>query len=275
MTFTILSENTPNPADIGLMAEHGLSIHISLNEYSILFDFGPRGTLVTNSDKLGIRLQDVKMAVLSHGHYDHAGDLDVFLRLNKKATVYHGKDAFVPKWSISEGSPKEVGIPFTPDSDVADRLSVVNKRDDRNDFIILTAAPGHGLRPKGNNPLLMGPTGERLQDDFVDEITLVVRGEKGLVVLTGCSHRGILNIVDQVRTYCPDCPINALIGGFHLTDKDETEENLMSTCTRLAESLPESRIYSGHCTEKNADKALKELFQDRYEPLYVGKVMTF
>ena len=49
----------------------------------------------------------------------------------------------------------------------------------------------------------------------------------------------------------------------------------MSTCTRLAESLPESRIYSGHCTEKKAGKALKELFQDRYEPLYVGKVMTF
>ena len=87
MTLTVLSENTPNPVDIGLKAEHGLSIHISLNDYSILYDFGPRGTLVPNSEKLGIRLQDVNLAVLSHGHYDHAGDLDTFLRLNKKVTV--------------------------------------------------------------------------------------------------------------------------------------------------------------------------------------------
>jgi len=215
------------------------------------------------------------MAILSHGHCDHAGDLEAFLQVNGEASVYHGREAFAPRWSISKGSPRDVGISMKEDGDFADRLSVVEVLDDRDDFVILPAAPGYWARPTGNAFLLAGPEGGRLQDDFIDELTLVIRGKKGLVVLTGCSHRGILNILDQVKTYCPKCPISALIGGFHLVDKEESEENLRIIADHMAAKLPESRIYSGHCTEEKAIEILAETFGDRYENMYTGKVMTF
>ena len=275
MTLTILSENSSNPENPGLKAEHGLAVHVALDGYSILYDFGPKGTLLPNSEKLGISLETVSMGILSHGHYDHAGDLEAFLQVNDKARVYYGRNAFSPRWSISKGSPRDAGLPMKKDSDFADRLSVVKVLDKRDDFVILPAAPGFWARPTGNALLLAGSEGERLQDDFVDELTLVIHGKKGLVVLTGCSHRGILNIVDQVKTYCPKCPVSALIGGFHLVDKEESEENLRNIASRLATSLPESLIYSGHCTGKKAVDILAETFGDRYENMYVGKVMKF
>ncbi len=275
MTLTILSENSPHPKNPGLKAEHGLAVHVALDGYSILYDFGPEGTLLPNSKILGINLETVNLGILSHGHYDHAGDLEAFLQLNGEAMVNHGRDAFSPRWSISKGSPRDVGIPMKMDGEFADRLSVVEGLDDRDDFVILPAAPGHCARPTGNAFLLAGPEGERLQDDFIDELTLVIRGKKGLVVITGCSHRGILNILDQVKIYCPKCPVSALIGGFHLVDKEESEENLRKIAGQLAASLPESRIYSGHCTENKAIEILTETFGDRYENMYTGKVMTF
>lgn len=275
MTLTILSENTANPQYPDLKVEHGLAIHVEMEGYRFLYDFGPKGTLVPNSRILGIKLEDVDEAVLSHGHYDHGGDLESFLEINKTAPVYHGRDAFVPRWSISEGSPREVGLPSVPKETLEGRLSVAEKLDDRDAFIILPAAPGHRAKPKGNSLLLAGPAGDRLQDDFVDELTLVIRGNDGLVVLTGCSHRGILNIVDQVRTYCPDCPITALIGGFHLRDGEESEKEVARVCSRLAHSLPETRVFSGHCTENTAGRVLRDTFSDRYEKLFTGMVMMF
>lgn len=275
MTLTVLSENSANPQYPDLKVEHGLAVHVELNQYNILYDFGPRGTLIPNSRILGVRLEEVNEAVLSHGHYDHGGDLESFLDINKRAVVYHGRDAFVPRWSISEGAAREVGLPFTPGEAMARRLSVVEKLDDREAFIILPAAPGHGAKPKGNSLLLAGPAGERLQDDFTDELTLVVRRDEGLVVLTGCSHRGILNIVDQVKTYCPACPISAIVGGFHLRDGEESDKDITEVCSRLAQSLPDSRVFSGHCTENKAGKVLADAFAGRYERLYSGMIMTF
>lgn len=275
MTLTILSENSPHPEDPELKAEHGLAVHISIAGKSILYDFGPQGTLIQNSLKLGVDLKAVESAVLSHGHYDHSGDMEVFLRTNSKAVVYHGRDAFRTRWSIAKGSPREVGIPMVSTEEFEDRLTTVSDLDDRGDFVILPAATGHMPKPAGNALLLVGAEGERLQDDFVDELTLVIRLESGLVVLTGCSHRGVLNIVDQVQAYCPSSPINALIGGFHLLDNDETEESLRQIGSRLAADLPGSRIYSGHCTEKMAGEILASSFGSRYENLYAGMVIEF
>jgi 7,8-dihydropterin-6-yl-methyl-4-(beta-D-ribofuranosyl)aminobenzene 5'-phosphate synthase len=275
MILTVLSENSADPENPELKAEHGFSVHAELDNCAILYDFGPGGTLVSNSGVLGISLENVDDAVLSHGHYDHAGDMERFLEINTKARVFYGRDAFAPRWSLSKGSPREVGIPLSSPEKYAERLTLAEDLIDLEDFVILTAAPGHRGRPKANGLLLAGPAGERLQDDFADELTLVIRGKNGLVVLTGCSHRGILNIVDQVKTYCPKCPVNALVGGFHLMEGEESEESLRSICSRLAESLPESRIYSGHCTENSASEMFSEYFPDRYEKLHTGMILKF
>lgn len=275
MTLTVLSENTANPGFPDLIVEHGLSVHVELGDYNILYDFGARGTLIPNSRILGVKLEEVKEAILSHGHYDHGGDLESFLEINRTAAVHHGRDAFSPRWSISKGSPRGVGLSFSAEGPPGERLSVVEKLEDRGDYIILPAAPGHRAKPKGNSLLLAGPAGGRLQDDFVDELTLVIRGSEGLIVVTGCSHRGILNIVDQVSTYCPDCPISALVGGFHLRDGEESETDIAEVCRRLSQSLPVGRIYSGHCTEATAGRIMADTFTDRYQTLYSGMIIEF
>ncbi len=278
MTLTILSEDSPNTKNPELKYGHGLAVHVSVKGISLLYDFGPGGTLITNSRNLGIRLEDVDVAILSHGHYDHSGDIKAFLEVNSKAVIYHGRDAFAPRWSISKGSPREVGIQAEMRElreDKSERFALINDLYDREAFVILPAAPGLHPKPSGNSLLLAGDEGERLQDDFVDELTLVIRGEKGLVVLTGCSHRGILNIAEQIKTYCSKCPVNALIGGFHLRDNEESEENIRLVAGQLAETLPDSRIYSGHCTESKAGSILGETFGKRYGKMYTGRVLDF
>ncbi len=278
MTLTIISEDSPHPENPELKFGHGLAIHVSVKGKSLLYDFGPGGMLIHNSEKLGIRLEDVDAAILSHGHYDHSGDIKAFLKVNSKALIYHGREAFAPRWSISRGSPREVGIPAEMRKlreEKPERFALINDLYDREEFVILPAAPGLHPKPSGNSLLLAGDEGERLQDDFVDELTLVIRGEKGLTVITGCSHRGILNIAEQIKTYCSKCPVNALIGGFHLRDNEETKENIRLVAGQLTESLPESRIYSGHCTESSAEGILEITFGKRYGRMYTGRVLEF
>jgi 7,8-dihydropterin-6-yl-methyl-4-(beta-D-ribofuranosyl)aminobenzene 5'-phosphate synthase len=158
---------------------------------------------------------------------------------------------------------------------MVDRFSAVDKLVEMKDFIILPAAPGHRRKPDGNSSLLAGRTGERLQDDFTDELTVAIHGEEGLVVITGCSHRGIVNIVDQVKTYCPNCPITALIGGFHLFDEKESQESLERVVSELAAEIPDAHVLAGHCTGSRAVEMLSGVFGERFNRIHTGFVTTY
>jgi len=273
MKLTVLMENSPNPENSNLKYGHGLSIYAETDNKKILYDFGLRGKVSVNSSILGIDLKSVDTAVLSHGHYDHSGDLKYFLEINSKASLYFGRNASVPRWSISKGSPRDIGIPSDTPELTGERFIEVDNLVDLEDLVLLPAAPGVYPKPSGNSLLLCGLENDRIQDDFSDEVTAVLRGKKGLVVLTGCSHRGILNIVEQVRTYCFSCPVQALIGGFHLRDSEEKEESIRETAIKMKEMIPGAEIYTGHCTESNAGKVFKEIFGSRYNKLFTGQII--
>ena len=277
MTLTILAENHPHPEMSGLKSDHGFALHAQLEDSALLYDFGAEDTLLPNSKALGIDLSMIDTAILSHGHYDHADGIGDFLDHNDKAMIHHGRGAFQPRWSISKGSPREVGIKVIPTEEVVKRLTVVDSRIDKKTFVILPAATGHNRRPAGNAALLAGPEGNRLQDDFTDELTLVLRNPDlgGLVVVTGCSHRGILNIIDQIKTYCPECPIRALIGGFHLLDDKESQESLEAIGERMKKDLADTRIITGHCTGDESAAALQKIIGRELEILHVGMVISF
>ena len=275
MKLTVLAEDHPDPEHPDLNSDHGFSLLAEMGDLTILYDFGSDGSLSINSEKLGIDLGTVNSAILSHGHYDHSGGIGYFLSVNPDSRIHHGRGAFHHRWSISRGSPKEVGISLVPTEEVVERLSVVDSLIDNEEYVILPAAPGHRARPAGNASLLAGPEGNRLQDDFTDELTLVLRGDEGLVVVTGCSHRGILNIVDQVRAYCPKCPIRALIGGFHLVDADESDDSLRSIGAILNADLAETEVFTGHCTGSRSASILAEMMGQRIKTLHVGMVLNF
>jgi 7,8-dihydropterin-6-yl-methyl-4-(beta-D-ribofuranosyl)aminobenzene 5'-phosphate synthase len=266
MKLTVLADNTPHPKNSGLIAKHGFAIHVEFNGFQLLYDFGPEGVLIPNASVLGIDLSDVNIAVLSHGHYDHSGGLGPFLEINDIAKVRHGRGAFQPRWNVSDGPAKDIGVQLPGFEDMVDRFSAVDKLVEMKDFIILPAAPGHRRKPDGNSSLLAGRAGERLQDDFTDELTVAIHGEEGLVVITGCSHRGIVNIVDQVKTYCPNCPITALIGGFHLFDEKESQESLERVVSELAAEIPDAHVLAGHCTGSRAVEMLSGVFRRTFQP---------
>ncbi len=275
MTLTVIAEDHQNPEMPDLQSDHGFSLLADINDQQILYDFGSADSLENNSRILGIDLEKVDRAFLSHGHYDHSGGMEAFLKANSRATITHGRGAFQPRWSVGSGAPKDVGISMIPTDKVVDRLTAVDTMVVEDSYVILPAAPGHHERPAGNERLLAGPEGSRLPDDFTDELILALKTEDGLVVVSGCSHRGILNIVDQVKTYCPKCPIRALIGGFHLVDKYESEENIVRIAEKLKEALPQSRIFTGHCTGDKAMGILSERLGGQIQQLHVGMKLSF
>ena len=114
MKITSLVENTSR---VGLPVEHGLSLHISLDDgRSILFDMGQHRLFAENAVRLGINLEGVDLAVVSHGHYDHGGGLRAFLELNQKTKVYLNRHAFEPHYSLREDGLKYIGL----DTDLKD-----------------------------------------------------------------------------------------------------------------------------------------------------------
>ncbi|MCG8452332.1 MAG: MBL fold metallo-hydrolase [Spirochaetales bacterium] len=272
MTITVLTENTPHPQNKNLQSAHGLALAIQTKKTSLLYDVGPSGTLQNNASELKIPLDSIEAAILSHGHDDHAGDLEHFGLINKCATIYMGKGATAERWSIKSGSPRSIGIPSLHKT-VSTRMVTVFEDLKAPNFTILTAAPGQQSRPAGNQTLLMGAQGNRMPDEFLDELTLVLEGEQGLVVLTGCSHRGILNIIDQVQSYFSSKKVSMVVGGFHLRDGEDHPEKMQHIAQELAQKLPLAQIYGGHCTGEEGKKALHQAFRNRFTPLHVGQVI--
>ena len=109
MKVTVLVENTA-PQDSALTPEHGLSLYIQYREHHILLDAGSSQAFARNAQALGINLSQVDLAVLSHGHYDHADGLRYFLEENPTCKVYARPQAGGPYFSTSTGSPRFIGI---------------------------------------------------------------------------------------------------------------------------------------------------------------------
>ncbi len=240
MKITALVENTVSgqrAEQLGLGREHGLSLYIEACGHRILFDMGQSGLFARNAAALGVDLAAVDLAVLSHGHYDHGGGLARFLELNGAAPVYLNEHAFEPHYHGSEryigldtalaGSPR---LRFTGDeAELAPGLTLFtcNGRPRRHDLgsFGLTVLRDGAFRP----------------EDFCHEHYLLIREAGRRVLISGCSHKGILNIVDWFR---PD----VLVGGFHFNSLplDDT----LAAYARELESSP-TVFYTCHCTGRD------------------------
>ena len=186
MKVTSLVENTSRR---GLPVEHGLSLHIQLdNGRQVLFDMGQRRLFADNAERLGIRLADVDVAIVSHGHYDHGGGLRAFLELNDKAKVYVHRHAFEPHYSLRESGLRYIGI----DHDLATHERVVLCGDETRigeDMVLFAGVDGQCLMPIGNR-LLFGPR-QDVNDDFRHEQSLIIKEKEKTVLFAGCAHHSL------------------------------------------------------------------------------------
>ncbi len=251
MRIVVLTENTARREDLG--AEHGLSLYIETGDRKILFDAGQSGIFVDNAQKLGVDLEKVDTAVLSHGHYDHGGGLTRFLQINDRAPVFVNPHAFEPHFN---GSDKDIGL--LPELQTSSQIRFAKDGESIGPGLTLYQKIDcpFGIRPFG---LTMGKS--RKPEDFRHEQYLLAEENGKRVLISGCSHRGILNIM---AWFHPD----VLVGGFHFMKLVPAEEELEQAAAALLR-YP-TRYYTGHCTGIPQYEVLKQSLGEQLQPLYTG-----
>ena len=218
MKITTLIENRASNTEPSLASEWGLSLHIAFNNQSILFDTGASGSFADNAKLLSVDLDSVEVLVLSHHHFDHGGGLRRFLELNSKANVYL---ADLPNGECYVGVlgllNKYIGLEKEIMNEYADRFEIVSKPIEvLEDVYALPNILSNHPKPIGNKQLYLKKNDNFRPDDFTHEIVMAINDNGKLVIFAGCSHNGILNMVDTVKKEFEGIPIKAMIGGFHL-----------------------------------------------------------
>ena len=253
MKVVTLMENTACRDD--LCAEHGLSLYLETENHKILFDAGQSASFADNAAKLDVDLKAVDFAVLSHGHYDHSGGLGRFLEINETAPVYVSSHAFEPHYNAAG---KYLGV--DPSLQSTPRIRFAAEETALAEGITL-----HRLdaMPSDTAGLLMEENGERKPDDFRHEQYLLIEEKGKKILISGCSHKGILQIVDAFR---PDI----LIGGFHFMKIGDG-----SVLKAAAEKLLgyETVYYTGHCTGQKQYDHLKTIMGDRLHYIAAGTIL--
>ena len=232
LRVTVLCENTS--VNERLSAEHGLSLYIEVNGYKVLFDMGQTALFAANASKLGIDLASVDIAVLSHGHYDHGGGLKDFLGINRQAKVYITAKAFGDYYN---GTEKYIGL----DKTLCNHPRLTKASDGQRIGIGLTLYQAQHIDRSiiiGGNELKEKTAVGFIPDEFEHEQYLLIEENGRHILISGCSHRGILNIVKHFR---PD----VLIGGFHFS-KLPPDGQLEAAAHELSSYSTE--YHTCHCT---------------------------
>lgn len=263
MKITTLMENTASAECY--TAEHGLSIYIETKNHVILFDSGASGAFADNAEKLGVDLGKVEMAVLSHGHYDHGGGLAHFLAINDHSPVYLHRRAFGEYY---HGPEKYIGLAKA--LKLSARLRYVDEDLTIDDALSLHARNTAPLtRPIESFGLSELCSGVHTPDKFAHEQYLLIREGDKTVLISGCAHKGVVNIV---RWFEP----NVLIGGFHLAklnpDIPEQHAQLSSIANDLLAGP--TTYFTGHCTGAPAYYFLQEQMGERLHALSTGLTFT-
>ncbi len=282
MRITSLIENQRNPGDPRLEAEWGLSLCVETDRHRILVDTGASEAFARNAERLSIDVAAIDAAIVSHHHYDHGGGLARFLALNDHAPIYIGEAPDgAPTAKLLGALRKYIGLDTALIARHADRFRVIRETTEvvPGVFVLPRIGGGHP-RPSGNKYLYLQKDGTLRPDDFRHELVVALRQREGLVVLTGCSHNGLVNMVETVCREFPGAPVRAVVGGFHFGARppfgglSETEQTVTEVgCSVLR--LGVETTYTGHCTGQRALELLREAMGDRVRELRTGTRIEF
>lgn len=237
----------------GLQCEHGLSLWIEYNGYSLLFDTGQSTKVIENAKALGIDLRQTDAIVISHGHYDHAGALPEIMELAKDAIVYCHPGVTKARYSLKKNQEATfVGLDRKTLDVFEDKKHRIVFNTGKLEIVpgvtLLTGIPNTSETKESEDVFVLNPI-RKEKDCFEDEQVAVINSIKGLVVLSGCTHRGVLNTIDFVENNFKQKPISSFIGGLHLMHA--SDKHIEKVACIFREKFLDS-VVPLHCTGKHA-----------------------
>ena len=271
--LTTLCENTASGP--GIAAEWGWSIFVETDEMNILFDTGGGIAAVRNADTLGIDLKTTDKVVLSHAHSDHTGGLrEILMRFAIREVIAHPA-VWISKYKKQSADKEAVykGIPFAREELEKFAAFTLSKEPVEISGNILTT----GEIPRTTDYETIESSfyikqGDVLQPDtFPDDLALICKTDKGLVIVLGCAHRGIINTIQHARKITGDDILHTVIGGTHLYPK---KDNQIEETVQALKKLGVQNIGVSHCTGSKAAMKLAEAFGDRFFYNNAGNVRT-
>lgn len=266
MKIITLCENRLEPC-FGLKASHGLSLFIEKDGYKILYDVGQDRVYYDNAAILGIDVESVDAVIVSHGHLDHAGGLEYIKDLSK---VIIAEQSFNEKIRIQNNKEMDIGI-----SRKLNQFQSLGKKIDKSfelckgiwcianvDLTSSCQCMEKGLCEKDAN-------GAIRDDPFSDELNLALETPKGLYVISGCAHKGVINILHEAQKITGIDKIHTFVGGMHLNFANYTQ--IQDVLFEL-KKFRIQRYVIGHCTGFEAISMMKYMLENDTEIVnnYVG-----
>jgi len=258
MKLYALTENT---ASGKFLAEHGLSYYIE-HDKNVLFDIGHSDVFLRNAKQLNLSLDQTETIVLSHGHWDHGDGLKY---LSNKELVCH-PDVFQKRYRKNQK--ENIGLESTF-SELNEKFRINNSR---IPFPISRKIIFLGEIPRLNDFESQTTTFclSNGKDDFVmDDSGLVIKLKDEIVIISGCAHSGICNMIEHAKSISGFSKIRAVIGGFHLKHNyKQTQETI-----KYLKSQDIQELYPSHCTELPALSAFYKEFE--IKQVKAGMILTF
>jgi len=273
--ITILVDNNVVPGK-GLVPEHGFSAVLERDGRKVIFDSGQGPALVHNSIALNFDLTSLDAAVFSHGHYDHTGGLSHIVELNPGIEVVLHPDAFSSRLSIRDSTtaPRSIGIPFKRKmiEGLGACFTCITRFEEIRPGVWFTGEVPRVFGPSLDPRLFRSVDNHPIPDMIKDDASLVMDTYSGAVLLLGCAHAGLKNILYHVRRQLGIDRVHTVIGGTHLGPADKSET--MAAIEALEEFKVE-QIAPAHCTGTGPAEVLRAHFGSRFVEAAAGMVFVF
>jgi len=266
--LTILCENSVRPM-AGLIGEHGFACYVETPDGNYLFDTGQGLGLIQNAVVLKKSLSDLKAVLLSHGHYDHTGGLPDVLRRTGPIDIYGHPDLFLPRYREN----RFIGVPHRREYLEAMGARFVLSKE------MTEVAPGLWLTgevprrtpfEQGDPLMTVTCCGGSVHDELLDDLSLVIDSAQGLILVLGCAHAGLVNIMEHVLEKTGKDGFYAIIGGTHLGFADDAQ---FEQTLRALDNYRVAKLGVSHCTGLPHAARLQAILGDRFFFGSVGSVL--